>query len=88
MGNDVFKDCSKLSSFKDDVFNMPINVGNNVFENCDFKKINIKYNGLLGETPTIGKNVFKNNKNLLSVTMDHILLGENMFDGCSSLSLI
>jgi hypothetical protein len=44
INNEAFKDCYKLSSFKDDVFNMPMYMGDSVFENCNFRKINIKKN--------------------------------------------
>ena len=90
IGNETFKDCYKLSSFKDDVFNMQMYMGDSVFENCDFKKININpINDMSLENLIIGKNNFKNNQNLTNVNfLSGLILGENMFDNCSSLSSI
>ena len=96
IGNETFKDCYKLSSFKDDVFNMPMYMGDSVFENCDFGCFTLKNNKnkteLENEENTddiiIGKNMFSNNKLLSHITMDNVIFGENMFQNCNSLTSI
>ena len=88
INNEAFKDCYKLSSFKDDVFNMPMYMGDSVFENCNFRKINIKKNNQNNDSVELGKFIFKNNYQLKEVNMDNILLGNEMFTNCSALNKI
>ena len=93
IGSDAFKDCYKLSSFKDDNFNIPLEMGDNVFENCDFRNFKICNNKFnlnvdeveFGENVVIGKKTFYNNKNLTMVSVDNIIFGQEMFENCTSL---
>jgi hypothetical protein len=74
IGSEVFKDCYNLSSFKDGVFNIPTNMGNNVFENCDFERFYIKDKGNNTEEDIIvGEKTFCNNRNLKNISVDNII---------------
>ena len=87
IGDYAFSNCSNLSAFKDNVFNICETIGKNAFQNCNFEKIYIKtfYDDL---KPTIDNEVFLNNYNLTDISMDNIVLGERMFENCISLSSV
>jgi hypothetical protein len=42
IGKSAFENCNILSSFSNDTFYIPENVGDYAFKNCDFRNINIK----------------------------------------------
>lgn len=96
IGRNAFSNCSNLTSFKNDTFCVPLKLGDNAFENCDFKKIIFKRNnyGPIDEDGgeayqiMIDGDVFLNNTNLSSVEMDDIMLGNNMFRNCTSLKSV
>lgn len=48
IGVNAFKDCTKLSSFQNNVFTLPKNIGDQAFMNCNFStlKLNTRINDL------------------------------------------
>lgn len=66
IGSNAFKDCHNLTHFKNGEFYAPMEVGNNVFENCGFTEIKIKQlsNITFYNSPTMGEKVFADNSRL------------------------
>jgi hypothetical protein len=88
IGNNSFKDCFNLSVFKNNECNIPQATGNNIFENCKFKELNIKNQTPIGYSPEVGDYMFFKNNNLEKVTEDYLFLGGYMFKDCEKLSSI
>lgn len=93
IGDGAFKNCEELTTFTSNknngIFYIPPTTGNNIFENCGFKDVKINVDSsVITDSPEIGDYLFKNNKNLESVTEDVIQLGNYMFDGCNNLTSI
>ena len=88
IGNNAFKNCTQLSSFKNDTFYIPMTTGDNIFENCDFRNLSIDQTSSNTRNVEfiIGEKTFANNKNLSSVYLNDLILSKQMFSQCNSLS--
>ena len=83
IGDNAFSNCSFLEK---------ININKNIksYGNSAFENTNISFDGDLSEVTYLGESVFKNCKNITSITYSNNLnyVSKNLFSGCTNLSKI